>query len=134
MLLTALLTALLAPPQGDPLPGTSPLELEGDIASQLVEGVDRFLLREIGLSAEMRQQYWQLDVSSHETWSRSLQSLRDRLAHILGVRDPRVSDTTPQMMASHACTSTSGDFCSSQSPKKPANAPAKQYVKIRPDE
>jgi hypothetical protein len=30
------------------LPGTKPLTLEGDIASHLVDGVDRFLLRQLG--------------------------------------------------------------------------------------
>ena len=31
-----------------PLPGTQPLTLEGDITSQLVDGVDKFLLAETG--------------------------------------------------------------------------------------
>jgi len=31
----------------EPLAGTQPLTMEGDIASQLVEGVDRFLLKKI---------------------------------------------------------------------------------------
>ena len=36
------------------LPGTQPLLMEGDIASQLVDGVDRFLLRQIEASADGR--------------------------------------------------------------------------------
>ena len=32
---------------GDPLPGTKPLEGDGDFASEMVAGIDRFLLAEI---------------------------------------------------------------------------------------
>src|SRR5262250_1804287 len=34
------------------LPGTKPLEMKGDIASELVAGVDRFLLKQIEKSVE----------------------------------------------------------------------------------
>ncbi|HEX7902169.1 MAG TPA: PVC-type heme-binding CxxCH protein [Planctomycetota bacterium] len=48
------------PPQkqqgmGDPLPGTAPLKMEGDLAAQMVEGIDRFLLREIDASPAKRK-------------------------------------------------------------------------------
>ncbi len=39
---------------GPPLPGTKPLTTGGDIASELVAGVDRFLLREIDESTAKR--------------------------------------------------------------------------------
>ena len=44
---------------GPPLPGTKPLTMEGDIASQLVAGVDKFLLREIDKSVERRAKHGQ---------------------------------------------------------------------------
>jgi dienelactone hydrolase len=72
------------------LPGTEALTLEGDIASQLVEGVDRFLLRKIDESAAARARYWKRDLSSPEAYERSVEPNRKRLAHILGVRDARV--------------------------------------------
>src|SRR5206468_176722 len=34
---------------GPPLPGTQPLTMDGDIAAQMVAGIDKFLLREIEL-------------------------------------------------------------------------------------
>lgn len=74
-----------------PLPGTKPLELSGDIASRLVEGVDRFLLGELEKSAKRRAQYWKRDTSSPERYNASIEPNRRRLAHILGVRDQRVA-------------------------------------------
>ena len=75
----------------DPLPGTKPLTLEGDMASHLVDGVDKFLLREIEKSIEARSPFWKRDLSSAEAYSQSIKPNRERLAHILGVRDPRVA-------------------------------------------
>jgi dienelactone hydrolase len=73
-----------------PLPGTAPLTLEGDIASQLVDGADAFLLRRIEASVAERAKHWRRDLSSREAYDRSIEPNRQRLAHVLGVRDPRV--------------------------------------------
>ena len=73
-----------------PLEGTSLLTMEGDIASHLVDGVDRFLLGEIEKSIERRDKYWNRDFSSAEAYDKSIESNRRRLAHIIGVRDKRV--------------------------------------------
>src|SRR5262245_56470331 len=72
-----------------PLPGTAPLTLQGDIASQLVDGVDKFLLREIDKSVEGRARHWKRDFTTPEAYGRSIEPNRQRLAHILGIRDPR---------------------------------------------
>src|SRR5262249_7992308 len=66
------------------LPGTKPLEIKGDIASELVAGVDRFLLKQIEKSAEGRAKFWKRDFSSPEAYNRSLGPNRKQLAHILG--------------------------------------------------
>lgn len=73
-----------------PLAGTKPLEMEGDIAAQLVDGVDRFLLKKIDEAASRRAGLWKRDLSSAEAYQKSIEPNRQRLAHILGVRDPRV--------------------------------------------
>jgi dienelactone hydrolase len=83
---------------GEPLPGTKPLTMEGDIAAQLVEGVDRFLLREIDKSVERRAKYWKRDFSSAEAYNKSIEPNRKRLAHILGVRDARVPFDAPELV------------------------------------
>jgi dienelactone hydrolase len=78
------------------LPGTAPLTMTGDIASELVAGVDRFLLRQIEESTAKRARHWKRDFSSPEAYNASVEPNRKRLAHILGVRDQRVPATFPR--------------------------------------
>ncbi len=73
-----------------PLPGTEPLTWTGDIASRMVEGVDRFLLSETAKSLERRAGFWHRDTSSPARYEASIGPNRSRLKHILGVRDKRV--------------------------------------------
>ncbi len=75
---------------GSPLPGTKPLTMAGDLASEMVAGADRFLLKQIDESAGKRESYWKRDFSSVEAYQASVEPNRKRLAHILGVRDARV--------------------------------------------
>ncbi len=97
LLATGLLLALIGPgatafaadQDGPPLPGTKPLTMKGDIASELVAGVDRFLLRQIDESTAKRSRFWKRDTSSTRAYTASVEPNRKRLAHILGVRDPR---------------------------------------------
>lgn len=81
-----------------PLAGTKKLEMEGDIAAQLVDGVDRFLLREIEKSVEGRAKFWKRDLSSPEAYNKSIEPNRQRLAHILGVRDKRIPFDAPELV------------------------------------
>ncbi len=80
---------LLPPVDNSPLPGTKPLRLTGDISRKLVSGVDRFLLRETERSLAERSGRWKRDLGSPEGYESSIASKRDRLARIIGVRDPR---------------------------------------------
>ena len=89
--------AIAAPPE--PLPGTAPLTLEGDIASELVAGADRFLLRKLAESIPARTRYWQLDKSSVAAYQKGLEPHRQRLEHILGLGDPRVACDAPELVA-----------------------------------
>ncbi len=82
---------LAAQEPGPPLPGTKPLTMRGDIASELVAGVDRFLLRQIDESTANRPRFWKRDLASGKAYEASVQPNRKRLAHILGARDQRVS-------------------------------------------
>jgi dienelactone hydrolase len=79
-------SALLA----QPLPKTQPLKREGDLAAQMVAGIDRYLMREWKRSAEVRQDFWKPDYSSWAAYERSVQPNRERLRQILGVVDKRV--------------------------------------------
>ncbi|MDC0936898.1 hypothetical protein OAS39_11480 [Pirellulales bacterium] len=66
-------------PIGEPLPDTRQLEMTGDIASELVAGVDRFLLSELQQSVARRENYWQRDFSSSEAYQKSIEPGRQRL-------------------------------------------------------
>jgi dienelactone hydrolase len=81
-----------------PLAGTKKLEMEGDIAAQLVDGVDKFLLREIEKSLEGRAKFWKRDLSSPAAYDKSIEPNRQRLAHILGVRDKRIPFDAPELV------------------------------------
>jgi dienelactone hydrolase len=89
-----LLTALAVPARaGEALPDTKPLNEEGDLAAKMVEGIDKYLTRELAASVEKRQQYWKLDCSSPEAYAKSVQPNRERLKKLLGVVDERVPFT-----------------------------------------
>jgi dienelactone hydrolase len=87
---------------GAPLAGTKPLTLEGDIASQLVDGVDRFLLREIDQSVARRATHWKRDLSSADAYTKSIAPNRERLAYIAGVRESRVPFDAPELIGTTA--------------------------------
>ncbi len=69
-----------------------PLTLPGDIASQMLDGVDSFLLKKTSESIAKRSRNWHYDFSSVENYQRSIQPNRDRLTSILGVVERRVTN------------------------------------------
>ncbi len=92
LLFVITLSALaLDPVRAEPLPDTKPLTRQGDLAAQMVEGIDKYLMRELAASVEKRMQYWKPDFSSAEAYRKSVQPNRERLKKILGVVDERVS-------------------------------------------
>jgi len=82
-----------------PVPGTAALRLEGDLSSAMIDDIDRFLLRQLDASIDQRGKHWQRDASSPEKYAASVEPNRQRLKHILGVRDPRVSYDSPEFVA-----------------------------------
>jgi dienelactone hydrolase len=89
-----------APPKAPvPLPGTKPLTMTGDIASQLVDGVDRFLLREIDGAEKRRTARWKFAPAEVAKYQAAREAYRKRLAHMLGVRDSRVPFDAPTLLA-----------------------------------
>ncbi len=83
----------------DPLPGTQNLEMQGDLAEQMVAGIDRFLLGEIAESVGKRPRHWKRDVSSAEKYNASVAPNRARLAKIIGAHDPRAKVTAIELVA-----------------------------------
>ncbi|HLU48678.1 MAG TPA: hypothetical protein VK116_11365 [Planctomycetota bacterium] len=91
--------AVRAEERGPTLPDTAPLAIEGDIASLMVEGVDRFLLREIERSLDRRNARWRSDLSSPEAYEASVAPHRESLRRKLGLRDERVPFDAPEIVA-----------------------------------
>jgi dienelactone hydrolase len=85
---------------GEPLPGTQRLEIEGDLADQMVSGIDRFLLRETQESIAKRGRFWKRDVSSPQTYHDSVTANRTRLAKIIGAQDKRADVTDLELLQS----------------------------------
>src|SRR4051812_28955890 len=77
------------------LPGTEPLTDRGDLAVEMVLGMERFFAGETAASVAGRAKYWHPDTSAPTNYDRSLDANRERLARIIGAVDPRVS--TPEL-------------------------------------
>jgi hypothetical protein len=85
-----------------PLSGTAPLLITSDIASELVDGVDRFLLKQIAESKRTRQTNWPspqkpsaesttLTDKSGRTYTQAIEPLREDFARRIGLVDQRIS-------------------------------------------
>jgi dienelactone hydrolase len=98
LLFALFLSSPLSAEDAAPLPGTQPLTMEGDIAAQLVEGVDKFLLRKIKESPAARAAAWKVDVSSKEAYLKSVEPNRARLAKMLGIKDARIPFDAPEII------------------------------------
>lgn len=96
------LLATTRAPSAEPYPGTGPLADHGDLASEMVAGIDRFLLRQTDQAPARRKALWQPDYSSAEAYQKSLESKRARLRKILGVVDQRLPCTALEYVSTTA--------------------------------
>src|SRR5687768_11842942 len=69
----------------EPLPGTQALTTPGDLAKQMVEGIDRFLTRQASATDERRAEFWKPDYTSPAAYEASVALNRARLRRILGI-------------------------------------------------
>ncbi len=82
------------------LPGTALLTGTNDLSDAYLSGIDRYMLRETQRVAEGRRQYWKRDFTAGEKgYVASVETNRQSLARLLGVRDVRVSFDAPEMIA-----------------------------------
>lgn len=84
------------------LPGTSPLAIEGDLATRMVDGIHTYLGRATAESINQRERFWERDYSSAEAYQKSVTPNRERLRKIIGAVDVR-----PPVLALHLMTTTS---------------------------
>jgi dienelactone hydrolase len=89
------------------LPATEPLTTTGDLAAQMVAGIDRYLSRELGDSCERRAPRWNRDLSSPKAYDASVEPNRERLRRILGVVDAR--EPVSMRVVRDVSTGVSGD-------------------------
>ena len=68
----------------DPLAGTKPLAIDQPLDVIMVDGIDRFALREIAASVERREKLWSRDFSTPAAYEKSIAPNRERLRTILG--------------------------------------------------
>ena len=78
---------------------TAPLELRGDLAAQMVEGIHRYLDHATSVSVESREKLWKRDYRSAERYSQSVAPNRDHLRTIIGAVDQRLPATAIQLEA-----------------------------------
>jgi dienelactone hydrolase len=73
--------------------------LQGDLAAQMVAGIDRHLTHAIAAATDARGGRWQRDLASHERYLASVAPNRERLRRILGAVDPRVASDGLEFVA-----------------------------------
>jgi dienelactone hydrolase len=75
------------------LPGTQVLEPRPDYASDLVDGVDRFLLKRLAQSIDLRKTSWpkpQEAKNSAQDYLQAIEPLRQQYREAIGLVDPRI--------------------------------------------
>ncbi|HEY2146768.1 MAG TPA: hypothetical protein VGH32_02450 [Pirellulales bacterium] len=82
-----------------PLSGTKPLTVEGDLAAQMVEGIDHYLNHKLAESPDRRKAAWKWDYTPQSSPPTTDNSYRKRLRTILGVVDARVPKIEVQYIA-----------------------------------
>ncbi len=79
------------------LPGTKPLTAEGDVAAQMVDGINRFLERATAASVEKRSTLWKRDYKSAQSYEQSVTPNREHLRRIVGAVDARLPVPSMQL-------------------------------------
>ncbi len=72
------------------VPGTQPLTIDKPLDVFMIEGLDRFCLKEIEQARGARDSLWKRDYSSLEAYEKSIAPYREKFRTIIGAVDPRV--------------------------------------------
>jgi len=90
------------------LPGTDPLTMEGDLAANMVMGIDSFATRQLQASVDQKASRWKPDFSSREAFLRSVKPNRDRFRQIIGAIDARIQPVQMELVATTARSAVVG--------------------------
>lgn len=71
------------------LPGTKRLKLNRPVADFMVDGINRFCLRELSTSPQRRNAFWVRNFDSAKAYNASIADNRDRFRSCIGAVDPR---------------------------------------------
>ena len=77
------------------LAGTRPLTAAGPLDEQMVEGINRFCLRELTAARERRDEVWRRDFASPARYAASVAPFRQRFREVIGGVDSRLTATHP---------------------------------------
>ena len=91
-------TADVRPGNGNALAGTGRLTMPGDLASAMIDGIDRFLRGQIDQVRVRRLERWQRELSSPGKGA-FISASRERLSTILGLRDHLVDHVELELLA-----------------------------------
>lgn len=90
--LLIVLVSLAHAQESAPLPRTKALTATGDLSAQMVEGIDRWLMRETGRVITNRMRAWDEAFASRPVQAMFVQEKRERLRTIIGAVDPLVAN------------------------------------------
>jgi dienelactone hydrolase len=82
------------------LPNTNPLVAQGDLAAQMVAGIDKFLLRELDQSMPGRERLWHRDFASAAAYEAAIDPNRERFRRMIGAVDARLPVTGLEFISS----------------------------------
>jgi len=72
------------------LPDTKPLTAEGDIAAQMVDGINRYLEKATASLVEQRASLWKRNYESTQSYEQSIAPNREHFRRIIGAVDARL--------------------------------------------
>ncbi len=85
--------------ESDHLPGTKTLTLSEPLDVVMVDGINRFALREIEESPRRRDATWKRDYSSVEAYQKSVAANRERFLKNMGAVDARVPNAAIELIS-----------------------------------
>src|SRR5665213_176330 len=77
-----------------PLSGTAPLTDQSDLAAEMVDGINDYLLRATEASISKRESFWNRNYASPAAYDLSVTKNRERFRKIIGAVDTRVPVTS----------------------------------------
>lgn len=81
------------------LPNTQPLTITQPLDEFMIDGLDRFCLRELAASPARREKLWNRDSSSVEAYEKSITHNRERFREYIGAVDKRLTESKPDQFS-----------------------------------